>query len=99
MVDVDIDKPRTPTSEVTSVTPAGPVPSVVAGPGSTGLTETRGIPRSRTLLSNPCNAAWSTIYCPAGHPFHVDANIGNYDAASAEQARCRTLASLHARVG
>jgi hypothetical protein len=32
---------------------------VVGGPHSTGLTETKGIPRSRTLLSNPCKAAWS----------------------------------------
>ena len=30
-----------------------------AWPGSTGQTETNGMPRSRTFLSNPCNAAWS----------------------------------------
>src|SRR5664280_1162479 len=41
-------------------TSAWPVPSAVGRPGSTGLTETRGMPRSRTLLSTPCNAAWST---------------------------------------
>ena len=47
--DCGVSKPLTPVYDLTSDTSAWP--------GSTGLTETKGIPKSRTFFSKPCNAA------------------------------------------
>ncbi len=57
VIDFGVNKTLTPIYDLTFDTSAWPVPSVVGGSGSTGLTETNGMPKSRTLLSNPCNAA------------------------------------------
>ena len=48
-----------PIYDLISGSSAWSVPSVVEGPGSTGLTEINGKPKSRTFFSNPCSAAWS----------------------------------------
>jgi hypothetical protein len=49
VIDFGVNKQLTPIYDLTSDTSAWP--------GSKGLTETNGNPKSRTFFSNPCNAA------------------------------------------